>query len=141
MCIRNFYSLYIFDIYFHDVYVIEKYVKYNINKIGIEDKTITTKGYCLVLTDEGCDFFEDLKCKDVKHEGDLSMLNQLFDGKGDKMTLAQNKECAVPKISTCMTISVQPEVFTTGLTNLGTTLWKDTGFRECFLISAAQPYR
>ena len=91
--------------------------------------------------DEGCGFFEDLKCKDVKHEGDLSMLNQLFDGKGDKMTLAQNKERAVLKNSTCMTISVQPEVFTTGLSNLGSTLWKDTWFGEWFLISAAQPYR
>ena len=91
--------------------------------------------------DEGCRFFEDLKQKDVKHEGDLSMLNQLFDGKDDKMTLAQNKECAVPKSSMCTTISVQPEEFTSGLSNLGSTLWKDTGFGECFLISAAQPYR
>ena len=69
------------------------------------------------------------------------MLNQLFDRKGDKMTLEQNKEYAVPKNSTCMTISVQREVFTTGLTNLGSTLWKDTGFGERFLISTAQPYR
>ena len=42
---------------------------------------MTTKGYCLVLMDKGCRFFEDLKWKDVKHEGDLSMLNQLFNGK------------------------------------------------------------
>ena len=97
-------------------------MKYNINKIGIEDKIITMKGYCLVLTDEGCGFFEHLKHKDVKNEGDLSMLNQLFDRKGDKMTLAQNKEHAVLKNSTCMTISVQPEAFTTGLSNLGSTL-------------------
>ena len=58
--------------------------------IGIEDKIIKTKGYCLVLKDEGCRFFifiSDLKPKDVKHEGDLSLLNQLFDRKGDKMTL------------------------------------------------------
>ena len=105
--------------------------------MGIEDKIITTKGYCLVLMDEGCGFFEDLKWKDVKHEGDLSMLNQLFNRKGNKMTLAQNKECAVPKISTGMTISVQPETFTSGLSNLGSMLWKDTGFGECFWISAA----
>ena len=70
--------------------------------------------------DEGCGFFEDLQHKDVKHEGDLSILNQLFDGKGDKMTLVQN---------ICMTISVQPEAFTSGL---GSMLWKDTGFGECF---------
>ena len=81
--------IYIPHIYIHKVYVIEKYVKYNINKIGIEDKIITMKGYCLVLMDEGCGFFTDLKCKDVKHKGNLSMLNQLFDRKGDKMTLAQ----------------------------------------------------
>ena len=87
--------------------------------------------------DEGCGFFKDLKHKDVKHEGDVSMLNQLFDGKEDKMTLAKNKEHAVLKNSTCITISVQPEVFTTGLSNLGSTLWKDTGFGERFLISAA----
>ena len=102
---------------------------------------MTTKGYCLVLMDEGCGFFEDLNWKDVKHEGDLSMLNQLFNGKGDKMILAQNKESAVPKNSTCMTISVQPEAFTSGLSNLGSTLWKDMGFGAHFLISAAQPYR
>ena len=93
------------------------------------------------MTDEGCGFFEDLKCKDGKHEEDLSMLNQLFDGKGDKMTLAKNKECAVPKNSMCMTISVQPEAFTSRLSNLSSMLWKDTGFGECFLILAAQPYR
>ena len=66
-------------------------MKNNINKIGIEDKIIAMKGYCLVLMDEGCGFFEDLKHKDVKHEGDLSLLNQLFDRKGDKMTLAKIK--------------------------------------------------
>ena len=87
--------------------------------------------------DEGCGIFKDLKQKDVKHEGDLSMLNQLFDGKGDKMTLAQNKECASPKNSMCMTIIVQPEVFISGLSNLGSMLWKDTGFGEHFLISPA----
>ena len=38
---------------------------------GIEDKIISTKGYCLVLTDEGFGFFEDLKRKDSKHEGNL----------------------------------------------------------------------
>ena len=116
-------------------------MKYNINKIDTEDKIITMKGYCLVLTDEGCGIFEDLKHKDVKHEGDLSMLNQLFDGKGDKMTLVQNKQCAVPKNSTYMTISVQPEAFTAGLSNLGNALWKDTGFGEWFIILAARPYR
>ena len=73
--------------------------------------------------------------------GDLSMLNQLFDGKGDKMTLAQNKEHIVPRNSTCMTLSVQQESFIMGLLNLGSTLWKDTGFGERFLVTAATPFR
>ena len=127
--IINCNSLHIFNTCIHNVFVLEIYLKYNINKIGI-DKIITTKGYCLVLMDEGCGFFEDLKHKDVKHEGDLSMLNQLFDGKGDKMTLAKKKEHAVQKNSMCMTISVQPEAFSSGLSNLGSTLWKDTGFGD-----------
>ena len=42
--------------------------------------------------DEGSGFFDDLKKKESKHESDLSLLNQLYDGKGDKTTLAQNKE-------------------------------------------------
>ena len=80
--------------------------------------------------DEGCPFFKDLKWKDVKHEGDLSILNQLFNRKRDKMTLAQNKEYAVPKNSMCMTISVHSEVFTSGLSNLDSTFWKDTGLEN-----------
>ena len=69
------------------------------------------------------------------------MLNQLFDGKGDKMTLAQNKERAVPKNATCITVSVQPEAFVIGLSNLGSTMWKDTGFGEQFIVTAGRPWR
>ena len=44
-----------------------------------------------MVTDEGSGCFDDLK-KQSKHEPDLSLLNQLYDGKGDKTTLAQNCE-------------------------------------------------
>ena len=94
-----------------------------------------------MVTDEGCGFFEDLKRKDNKHEGDLSMLNQLFDGAGDKMTLAQGKERAVPKNSTCITVSLQQEAYICGLANMGNTMWRDTGFGERFLVTAVKPYR
>ena len=63
---------------------------------GMEDKIIATKGLCMLVTDEGTGFFDDIQKKQKNHESDLSMLNQLFDGKGDQMTLAQNKEWHCP---------------------------------------------
>ena len=66
----------------------------------MEDKIISTKGLCMLVTDEGAGFFDDIQKKQKNHESDLSMLNQLFDSKGDQMTLAQNKECIVPPNST-----------------------------------------
>ena len=83
--ILNMYTGGVFNIYF---------------KIGIEDKIISTRGYCCVTTDEGTGSFDDLKKKESKHESDLSLLNQLCDGKGDKTTLAQNRERIVSQNST-----------------------------------------
>ena len=47
--------------------------------------------------DEGTGFFDDLKKKESKHKSDLSLLNQLYDGEGDKTTLAQNNNL-LPKL-------------------------------------------
>ena len=58
------------------------------------------------------------------------MLNQLFDGKGDRMTLAQNKERIEPPNSTSISIGVQEESFCEALSDLGKTLWLDNGFGE-----------
>ena len=63
---------------------------------GMEDKIISTKGLYMLVTDEGAGFFDDIQNKQKNHKSDLSMLNQLFDGKGNRMTLAQNKERIVP---------------------------------------------
>ena len=109
--------------------------------LGIQDKLISTGGYCCIVTDEGSNFFDDLKKKETKHESDLGMLNQLYDGNGDKTTLAQSRERIVPKNSTCLSVSLQPEPFISGLQNLGSSLWKYNGFGERFLISAVKPYR
>ena len=76
---------------------------------GMEDKIISTKGLCMLVTDEGAGFFDDIQKKQKNHESDLSMLNQLFDGKGDCMTLAQNKERIVPANSTSISIGIQEE--------------------------------
>ena len=93
------------------------------------------------MTDEGSTFFDDLKKKESKHESDIGLLNQLYDGEGDKTTLAQNKERVIPRNSTSLTVSLQPEPYITGLSNLGTTLWNDNGFGERFLVTAVTPYR
>ena len=108
---------------------------------GIEDKIINTKGYCCVVTDESSGFFNNLKKKESKHESDLSLLNQLYDGKGDKTTLAQNKERSVPRNATSISINLQQKAYISGLTNLGKTLWLDNGFGERFIVSAVKPYR
>ena len=68
----------------------------------MEDKLILTKGYCIVVTDGAFRFLQDIKGKENKHESEIGLMNQLFDGKGDKTTLAHNREWAVPQNSTSM---------------------------------------
>ena len=58
-----------------------------------------------MITDEGASFLGDLKCYKTKHESYISLLNQLFDGKGDKMT-SKNVERPVPRNSTSLSIGV-----------------------------------
>ena len=86
-------------------------------------------------------FFNNLKKKESKHESDLALLNQLYDGKGDKTILAQNRERVVPSNATSITVSVQQEAFIHGLNNLGKTLWTDNGFGERFIVTVVKPYR
>ena len=51
-------------------------------------------------TDEGTGFLDDMTKKEVKHESDILLMNQLFDGKSDKMSLAKGNEQHVPANST-----------------------------------------
>lgn len=108
---------------------------------GIEDKLISSGGYCCVVTDEGTCFFDDLKRKETKHESDLSLLNQLYDGQGDKTTLASNKERVVPNNSTSLTVSLQNDAAIIAMTNLGKSLWWDSGFGERFIMTTVQPFK
>ena len=107
---------------------------------GMEDKIISTKGLCMLVTNEGPGFFDDIQKKQKNHESDLSMLNQLFNGKGDRMTLAQNRE-PVPANSTSISIGVQEELFCEALSDLGKMLWLDNGFGERFLLTAVKPFK
>ena len=93
------------------------------------------------MTDEGTGFFDDLKKKESKDESDLSLLNQLYDGEGDKTTLAQNRERVVSQNSTSISVSLQQEAFITGLMNLSKTLWLDNEFGERFLVTTVKPYK
>ena len=94
-----------------------------------------------MITDEGASFLGDLKRYETKHESYISLLNQLFDGKGDKMTLAKNVERPVPRNSTSLSIGVQQKSFCDAIHGLTETLWLDNGFGECFIFSASKPYR
>lgn len=105
------------------------------------DKLIANDGYCIVATDEGSGFFDDLKRKESKHESDLCILNQLYDGEGDKTTLAKNNERVVPANATNITVGVQQETYMNGLVTLGKTLWLDNGFGERFILHAIQPHK
>lgn len=71
----------------------------------------------------------------------MSLLNQLYDGKGDKTTLAQNRERIVPGNSTSLSISIQPESFIIALQQMRKSVWSDSGFGERFIISTIRPYR
>ena len=42
-------------------------------------------GYCIMDTDEGTCFLYEMGKKEAKHESNISLLNQLFDGQGDKI--------------------------------------------------------
>ena len=106
----------------------------------MEDKIIASKGYCMLVTDQGVGFFKDIQKKQKNHKSNLSMLNQLFDGKGDRMTLAQNKERIVPNAMS-FSIGIQEESFCEALAELGKMLWLDNGFGERFLVTAIKPFK
>ena len=88
-----------------------------------------------MITDEGASFLSDLKRYETKHESYISLLNQLFDGKGDKMTLANNVERPVPRNATSLSIGVQQKSFCDAIFGLSETLWLDNGFGERFIFS------
>ena len=112
-----------------------------IYSLGIEDKLVSTEGYLILITDEGAALLKDLKSKDTKHETDVALLNQLYDGEGDKSTLAKNYQRVIPPNSTSIAISLQQEAYVSGISNLGYQLWVDSGFSERFMVTAVQPYR
>ena len=94
-----------------------------------------------MITDDIASFLSDLKRYENKHESYICLLNQLFDGKGDNMTLAKNVERPVPRNATSLSIGVQQKSFCNAIFGLSEKLWLDNGFGETFIFSAARPYR
>ena len=68
-------------------------------------------------------------------------MNQLFDGCGDKTSLAQLQQRYVPINSTSMCLGVQPQPFFKALTSIGKTVWMDSGFAKRFLFMTVRPFR
>ena len=87
-------------------------------------------GYCIMDTDEDTCFLDEMSKKEAKHENDISLLNQLFDGQGDKMSMAKGNERKVPDNATCISVAVQPQPFCKALANMKHTLWMENGFGE-----------
>ena len=108
---------------------------------GIEDKLIDTEGYGIVVTDEASGFFQEIKGQDTKHESNIGLLNQVFDGRGDKSNFAGMRERVVPENATCMSLGVQPQPFFQALQVIGKTVWMDSGFAERFLFTTVWPFR
>ena len=108
---------------------------------GIEDKLVATDGYGIVVTDEASSFFQEIKGQDIKHDSNIGLLNQLFDGEGDKSTFAGMRQRFVPPNSTSMTLGVQPQPFFRAIVAIGKTVWQDSGFAERFLFTTVKPYR
>ena len=93
------------------------------------------------MTDEASAFFQDIKGQDNKNESNIGLMNQLFDGHGDKTSLAQLRQRYVPINSTSMCLGVQPQPFFKALTSIGKTVWMDSGFAERFLFTTVRPFR
>ena len=93
------------------------------------------------MTDEASAFFQDIKGQDNKNESNIGLMNQLFDGRGDKTSLAQLRQRYVPINSTSMCLGVQPQPFFKALTSIGKTVWMDSGFAERFLFMTVRPFR
>ena len=71
------------------------------------------------MTDEASAFFQDIEGQDNKNESNIGLMNQLFDGRGDKTSLAQLRQRYVPINSTSMCLGVQPQPFFKALTSIG----------------------
>ena len=87
--------------------------------VGIEDKLVSTSGYGIVVTDEASSFFQDIKGQDNRNESNIGLMNQVFDGRGDKTSLAQLRQRYVPINSTSMCLGVQLQPFFKALTSIG----------------------
>ena len=77
----------------------------------------------------------------VKHESNIGLLNQLFDGSREKSSFANLHEWVVPQNSTSMSLGLQPQPFFCALTSIGKTVWMDSRFAKHSLFTTVKPFR
>ena len=102
---------------------------------------MATEGYGIEVMDEVSSFFQEIKGQDTKNESNIGLLNQLYDGCGDKSIFTGGRERVVPENATCMTLGVQLQPFFQALQAIGKTVWLDSGFGEQFLFTTVRPFR
>ena len=108
---------------------------------GTDDKLVAMDSYAIVVTDKASSFFQEIKGHYVKHKSNIGLLNQLFDGRGEKSPFAHLRECIVPQNLTSMSLEVQPQPFFRALMSIGKTVWMDSRFTEHFLFAMFKPFR
>ena len=91
--------------------------------------------------EEALSFFQDIKGQDNQNESNIGLMNQLFDGHGDKTSLAQLRQRYIPINSTSMCLGVQPQPLFKDLMAIGNTVWMNSGFAEYFLFTTVRPFR
>ena len=67
-------------------------LQHNVLIEGIVDKLVATEGYGIVVMDEASSFFQEIKGQDTKNESNIGLLNQLYDGCGDRSIFVGGRE-------------------------------------------------
>ena len=61
--------------------------------------------------EEALSFFQDIKGQDNQNESNIGLMNQLFDGHGDKTSLAQLRQRYIPLIPHPCVLECSPSLF------------------------------
>ena len=107
----------------------------NYSSAGLHRHHIDNKSYALVSSDEGHRLMSNISNKESRNESERSLLNKLWNGKGDKTSL-RDAERGFSNTSFSMAISIQPQPLINELVNLGC---ESDGFYDRCLILVDKP--
>jgi len=106
----------------------------NFTAAGFQKHQIDNKGYGLITSSEGQRVLSSIHAKISKHEGEISRLNNVWDGVGDA-TLLKDGSRGYDSTSVSMCLFIQPEPCIAELAQLATT----NGFVERLLFFSSAP--